>query len=378
MTLQVRPVRSVRERRDFLNLPRAIYEGNPAWVEPLRIELKMRLSPEKNPYFRHGEAECFVAYDGSRSVGRVTAQIDRAAFPGESPKEGHFGFYECVEDAAVSRALFDAATQWLSERRVQKMVGPYNFRLEDPAPGFLSHGFEKRPMFMMSYSRPYYLQQAMDAGFSTAMELKSYAVCEDYPIPQAILDRAEEARRIPGMRVREIDMKRMYDEAELLRTIFNESLKNNWGFVPFSAGQARAMARDLKMLADPRIILIAEVDGRSVGAVINLPNYYELLWDCKGRLFPKGLYRMAFHKKRIHSLRGYAMAVVPDYQSQGVGTLLLDESYKRGGRAGYSTGEVTWILNSNTSMSDLTQAFGGIEDKRYTIVEKSLFRGHNT
>lgn len=372
MTLQVRPVCSLRERRDFLNLPRAIYADSPAWVEPLRIELRMRLNPEKNPYFRHGAAELFMAYQNGRPVGRVSAQLDRVGTEGDPPREGHFGFYECVEDAGVSRALFSAAADWLGARRVPKIVGPYNFRLEDPAPGFLSHGFEKRPMFMMSYSKPYYLKQAEAFGFSKVMELKSYDVSRSRPIPQMVWDRADKAAAIPGMRVREISMKHMYDEAEIIRGIFNESLKGNWGFVPFSAAQARAMARDLKMLADPRIILIAEVDDRPVGAVINLPNYYELLWDCKGRLFPKGLYRMTFHKKRIHSLRGYAMAVLPDYQSQGVGTLLLAESFNRGGRAGYDTGEVTWILGSNTSMSELTQAFGGIEDKRYTIVEKNL------
>lgn len=372
MTVDVRPVRSSKEARDFLNLPRIIYKNDAAWVEPLRIELKIRLNSEKNPYFRHGHAERFVAYQNGKPVGRISAQVDSAAFPGDAPKEGHFGFYECVDDPAVSHALFEAATMWLKEKRAQKIVGPYNFRLEDPAPGFLSHGFDRRPMFMMAYSKPYYVQQAQAFGFSTAMELKSYAVNRERYLPQEMQDKAAIAAKIPGMIVREINMKRLYDEADMMRGIFNESLKNNWGFVPFSKGQARAMARDLKMLADPRIILIAEVNGKPVGTVINLPNYYDLFWDCRGRLFPKGLFRMCFQKKKITGLRGYAMAIVPEYQKQGVGTLLLNESFVRGIRAGYTNGEITWILGSNSAMSDLSQVFGGVEDKRYTIVEKLL------
>jgi GNAT superfamily N-acetyltransferase len=372
MTVDVRPVRSSSERRDFLDLPRSIYANDTAWVEPLRLELKIRLNPKKNPYFRHGDCEMFMAYRDGRPVGRISTQIDHAAFPGDIPKEGHFGFYECHEDPEVARALFSAATQWLQARRAQKMVGPYNFRLEDPAPGFLSHGFERRPMFMMAYSKPYYIQQAQDFGFSTAMELKSYAVSKERYLPKEMQDKASVAAKIAGMRVREINMECLYDEAEMMRGIFNESLKSNWGFVPFSAGQARAMARDLKMLADPRIILIAEVHGKPVGTVINLPNYYDLFWDCRGRLFPKGLFRMAFQKKKIQGLRGYAMAILPEYQKQGVGTLLLNESFVRALAAGYTHGEITWILGSNSAMSDLSQVFGGVEDKRYTIVEKSL------
>ncbi|PIR20700.1 MAG: hypothetical protein COV45_03875 [Deltaproteobacteria bacterium CG11_big_fil_rev_8_21_14_0_20_47_16] len=372
MTIDVRPVRTAKERRDFLNVPRCIYACDAAWVEPLRIELKTRLNPEKNPYFRKAESEMFVAYQDGRAAGRITAQIDRAAFPGDAPKEGHFGFYECVNDIAVSQALFSAATEWLKKQRAQKIVGPYNFRLEDPAPGFLTHGFDKRPMFMMAYSKPYYLKQAEAFGFSTVMELKSYAVSKDRYIPQEIQEKASVAAQIPGMTLREIDMKRMYDEAEMIGSIFNESLKNNWGFVPFSKAQVRAMARDLKMLADPRIILIAEVDGKPVGAVINLPDYHDLFWDCRGRLFPKGLLRMTFQKKKIRGLRGYAMAILPEYQKQGVGTLLLNESFVRAIPAGYTHGEITWILGSNHAMSDLSQVFGGIEDKCYTIVEKSL------
>lgn len=372
MSIDVRPVRTAQDKRNFLNLPRRIYANDPAWVEPLRLELKIRLNPEKNPYFRHGESEMFVAYRDGEPVGRITAQVDRAAFPGEAPKEGHFGFYECIDDAVVSQALFAAATAWLKQHRAQKIVGPYNFRLEDPAPGFLTHGFEKRPMFMMAYSKPYYVEQAKAFGFSTVMELKSYAVNRERYLPQEMQDKAAVAAQIPGMRVRELEMARMYEEAEMIGSIFNESLKNNWGFVPFSKGQVRAMARDLKMLADPRIILIAEVNGTPVGAVINLPNYYDLFWDCRGRLFPKGLFRMKFQKHKIKGLRGYAMAIMPEYQKQGVGTLLLNESFVRGIRAGYTNGEITWILGSNSAMSDLSQVFGGVEDKRYTIVEKSL------
>ncbi len=370
MTVAIEPVTTATDRRAFLNLPRALYAGDAAWIEPLRMELKQRLSP-KSSFFRRAEAALFLAKRGADVVGRISVQIDRHAHPGEHP-EGNFGFYEAVDDVEVASVLFGAAEDWLRARHVNKIVGPYNFRLEDPAPGFLAHGFDHPPCFMMPYSKPYYLAQAERAGFQPAMQLNCFSVRADFQFPQWIKDLDDQARGIPGLHVRCINLKRVYAEAEVIRHVFNEALRNNWGFIPFSEKQVQAMARDMGRIADPRIILIAEVDGRAVGVVINLPNLNDIFYDCRGRLFPKGLYRMLFQKKRIHSLRGYACAILDEYRGKGLGVHLIAESWRRGLAAGYTQGEITWVLGNNTGMNDLAQGFGGTPDKRYSVMEKAV------
>lgn len=384
-TVQIDIVRSRSDRRRFLSLPWHLYRHDPAWVAPLRIERAQRLDPTKNAFFRHGAAALFLARIGREIVGSISAQVDQSEVRGPGsevdfvprtshlgpPKEGAFGFYEAIDDQSVADALLAAATDWLHARGVSKMIGPCNFRLEDPAPGFLTKGFAYRPMFMMAYSKPYYPQQVERAGCTSVMDLHSYSVDKEHPLPPDLLSRAAQAASIPGMRVRCIRMARLYEEAELIRQLMNEALKNNWGFVPFSEAHVRKMARDLKMLADPRIILIAEVEGRPVGVVINLPNYYDILADCDGRLFPKGLYRMWRCRDRITSLRGYAMGILPEYQGHGVGCLLLRESYANGMAAGYLTGEITWILGSNKGMNELAQFLGGQQQKAYRLYQKS-------
>ncbi|MBI2345325.1 MAG: hypothetical protein HYV03_00210 [Deltaproteobacteria bacterium] len=359
-------VRNWRARRLFLRLPWRLYRHDPAWVAPLRIELARRIDPRKNPYFRHGEAALFLARAGREVVGRISAQVERAA------SEGAFGFYEAVDDQTVADTLLGAASEWLRRRGVGKVMGPCNFRLEDPAPGFLTRGFDLPPAFMMAYSKPHYPSQLERAGFTTVMDLHSYCVDKEHPLPQGLLDRADQAAAIPGLRIRQLQMERLFDEAELLRGIFNGALKNNWGFVPFSAAQARQMARDLKMLADPRIVLIAEVENRPIGAVINLPNYNDILADCNGRLFPKGLYRLWRCRHRIRGLRGYAMGILPDYQGHGVGCLLIREAHTRGMAAGYTYGEITWVLGSNKGMNELAQYLGGQQQKGYRLYQRTL------
>src|ERR671936_222072 len=77
MPVDVRPVRGLRELRQFISLPFRLHAGTP-WVPPLKLERYAFLNRRLNPYFKHGEAQYFLARRGGRVVGRVTAQIDHA------------------------------------------------------------------------------------------------------------------------------------------------------------------------------------------------------------------------------------------------------------------------------------------------------------
>src|SRR5262245_52830529 len=90
--LTITPVRGGRDLRDWLDVPEAIQGGDPHWIAPLRIEQKRLLDRRKNPFFRRGDAEFFLARRGARCVGRISAHT---ALPmaGLSPAAlGTFGF----------------------------------------------------------------------------------------------------------------------------------------------------------------------------------------------------------------------------------------------------------------------------------------------
>src|SRR5205807_8930492 len=75
--VDVAPVRGFADLRAFVDLPFRLHAGTP-WVPPLRLERYLFLNRKINAYFKHGEAEYFLARRDGRVVGRVTAQIDRA------------------------------------------------------------------------------------------------------------------------------------------------------------------------------------------------------------------------------------------------------------------------------------------------------------
>ena len=107
--LRVRRVETVRDRERFLRLPWSLYADDPAWVPPLLPLLRDRLSPKRNPYFRHAEVACFVAERSGAVVGRISTQVCQLVQNYHGQGTGHYGMFECENRPATAHALFDAA-----------------------------------------------------------------------------------------------------------------------------------------------------------------------------------------------------------------------------------------------------------------------------
>ena len=71
--ITIRPVKTPRDRKAFLDLPFRLYKNDPNWVPPLYVERNDHLT--RNPYFQHAEAQLFLAELDGEVVGRITAQI---------------------------------------------------------------------------------------------------------------------------------------------------------------------------------------------------------------------------------------------------------------------------------------------------------------
>ena len=119
----VKPVRTRAERQQFLDLHWEIYKPYPVWVPPLRQNLKELVGFAKHPFYDDAKAQAFIAYRGTRPVGRVHAIMHYAFFRRYKERRGYFGFFESIDDPAVSRAL------WTKSLRDVRRVGGLHWRL---------------------------------------------------------------------------------------------------------------------------------------------------------------------------------------------------------------------------------------------------------
>ncbi|MDE2581281.1 MAG: dATP pyrophosphohydrolase [Rhodospirillales bacterium] len=359
----------------FIRVPERLHRDDPHYVAPLHLERMEALTP-KNPFFGHAEVQFWIACRNGRDVGRISAQIDRQALAVRPDGTGLFGMIAAEDDPAVFRALVETAADWLRQRGMTRMQGPFNLNVNEEM-GLLVDGFDTPPMLLMGHDRPYVGPRLEALGLAKAKDV--YAYLYDVTVDLPASARRLIDRPLPeGLVVRRLDLKRYHDEVRTITEIFNDAWAENWGFVPLTEIETDHLAKSLKPLLDPRLVSIVEFKGQAVGFLVCLPNLNEAIRDLGGRLLPFGWARLLWRLK----VAGVKTARVPlmgirRAASRGVigkllPFLLIDAVRKGASGMGFTHVELSWILEDNLPMRHINESLGGMAYKTYRIYERAL------
>ena len=372
MSVTVSRVESARDLEAFLRVPYRIYRDDENYVFPLLGELKKFFDRKANPYFRHAEADLWLARRDGEVVGRVGASIDRYANEHHREKVGFFGFYEADDDDETAAALLTAARDWIAARGMEIMRGPGCFTSNHDWFGLQVDGVFNRPVIGMPYNPRHYERQLTAFGLTGAMDLYAWLITTRGEFPakmQALIDRIL-AR--PGLVIRPFDMKNFWQDAALARQLYNDCWSANWGFIPMDEEDFRHAAKDMKSMVDPDFLLIAEMDGKPIGFSLTIPDFNQALQPLRGRLFPFGWLKFLRAKSRIRVARTLLMGVLPEYRKLGVDMAMVYRTMQAGFARGITTGECSWILADNMPMNRILEGYGAERYKTYRIYETTV------
>jgi len=376
-TVNVRPVRGKEDLRAFLDVPFAIYAGDPNWVAPLYLERFEHLDPKKNPYFRHAEVELFIAYRSRRPVGRISAQLCRLRTERYKDGIGQFGFLEAENDPTVFAALFDAAAAWLKQRGATAIQGPFSFSINDET-GLLVEGFDTPPSMMMGHALPYYAARMEEAGFAKAKDVIAYDLFAEGALPRPLKSALDKALADKDVTLRPLDKKQLLKEMRTVVSIANDAWSDNWGFVPWTEDEMTALAGNLKMLVTGDYVAIAEYKGEAAAMAITLPNINDWIAGLDGKLLPFGWAKLGWSlfAGPPKAVRMPLMGVRRKYHGTVTGAVLGMSVIARVRdfhvARGTTRGEASWILEDNMPMRRMIEHFGGRPYKTYRIYEKLI------
>jgi hypothetical protein len=367
--IKVKPVTTKIELNQFIKFPWKIYKGNKHWVPPLIMEQKNLLDKNKNPFFKEAQAEYFLAYRNSEIVGRIAAIKNDVHLKYHNDSSGQFGFFECINDQQVANALFDTAKNWIKEKGLQIMRGPANPSSNDVF-GMLIDGFDDSPRLLMPYNPEYYISLCENYGLKKARDLYAWKIVYDKILSSEKLKRGQEiVRKRYNLKISQLDMKNFQRDLEKFKYVYNKAWAPNWGFVPMTEEQIDAMAKDMKPLAEPSLVLFGEIGDQLVGAALVMLDYNIIFKNMNGHLFPFNFLRLFTQKKKIDWARILTLGIIPEYQKRGLDTVFYWEIVHRAAAIGVRKGEASWVLEDNEMMNRGLELMNADRYKSYRIWE---------
>ncbi len=375
MSVEIREIPLGGNLTQFLDLVDYIYRDDPHYVRPLDLDIKQRLS-RKNLFFKHAEGVIFTAHRNGWCVGRCTAQIDRDHLARYNDDVGFFGFFDTVDDPEVSRALLDAAGDWLRQRGMKRIRGPLSLSTNEEV-GCLVEGFESPPMILMPHHRPYQGGLIEQAGLTKCKDAYSWGYTAG-EVPPRARKAYEQIRDMPEVRTRHADKRTLEADIRVIMDVYNDAWSENWGFVPLSEDEISQMARDLKLIAETRLSFITEIDGYPAAVALALPNVNEAIGDLRGKLFPLGIAKVLWRLKveRPRTARVIILGIRKKFRTvkkyAALSTYLYTQLNDSGRALGYERGELGWTLEDNTPVNLAIRFMGGKIVKRFRIYEKGL------
>jgi GNAT superfamily N-acetyltransferase len=367
----VRPVRTRADTGVFIRVQWAMNAHLVNWVPPLISERRALLDRTKNPFFLHSEAEYFIAERDGAPVGRIAAILNNNHNREHGENIGFFGFFESADDPAVASALFAAAEEWLRGKKVDAVRGPANPSVNDEY-GLLVEGFDDTPTVMMPFNPPCYGSLIEGAGYARAKDLYAYGLHSDSFVSEKLARVTARLMEREGLTIRTLNMGDFPAEIERIRALYAGAWQYNWGAVPLTREEFDALAKSLRPVLRPDLVLFAEAAGEPVGFALTLPDYNQVLrFNRSGRLVP-AILRLIFMRKKIRRVRILVLGVLPDRLRTGAGSLLMYETGRRAVAMGYPEGEAGWVLEDNVMMNRAAAFMNGTRTKVYRVYQKSL------
>jgi hypothetical protein len=377
MPIEIREHQPGGDVGPFIEAGHVVFAGDKNWVPPLNFEIKERLDPKKNPFFNRGECILFTAWNNGKLVGRASAQVDREHLNIWNDQTGFFGFFDTVDDEEVARALIEAAKKWLRAKGMKRMLGPMSLYVNEEM-GVLVEGFDTPPMLMMAHSREYQGALAEKAGLQKEKDLWAWRFKRG-EISKRALKAWEDIKKLPEVKLRSVDTSRMEEEIATIIDIYNDAWKGKWCFVPAMPDEAKKMAADMKLIIDRDLAFMAEVNGKTAGMCIMLPNLNEAIADLEGKLFPFGFAKLLYRVKVSHpkTCRLMMLGIKSEIRANmkrygGLSAAMYVEVAKRGMAKGYEWAELSWTREDDGPINAGIRIMGADVYKKYRVYQTAL------
>lgn len=374
MNIEVRPVSTPSDYRQFIYLPEKIHRDHANWVHPIFLDVLDYFNAKKNKSFSYCDTVLFLAFRNGEAVGRIMGIIHHPYNAQNGEKHARFSWMECYEDPEVYAALMGAVESWARERGMTHIVGPLGFSDKDPQ-GFLIEGYDEPVVLASNCNFPYLVSLTEAYGFAPRTNLVVYKVPVPEVLPPIIAKIEERHRRNEsGLRVVEFTSRRkvrpyIHPVLKLVNMTFTEI----YGFWPYREDEMDDFANRFLYLINPRYIkAVVNREEEVVAFIVGMSDMSEGIRKARGRLLPFGWIHLVLAARRTRQLNLLLGAIHPNYLGRGLDMLMGAKILESAKQTGKTTMDSHLELEHNTKVRAEMERMGGKVYKRFRIYIKRL------
>jgi hypothetical protein len=354
--LQVRTIRSSREKRRFLEFVYRVYRGNPCFKDVQVHGVRAFLSGHD----RFTRA-CHVRPVVIERNGETVCQAMLIWHPRLAVLQ--VSFFEALagEDSAV-RLLLDEARREARAAGLRRLVIGLNGHVSYGV-GFLCNGYDEPISFDSLYSPAYYLDYFSAMGFRQTF-LSAYRVnLANVRFPPPL------SRRIDAsFSFRTLDMRCFRDEILLFGELCNECLRDTYLYVDRDPSSLYQTLLPLRPLLRSENLIFVMKEGREVGFMFWHPDYNQIIPGGVRNSALKVALRYVFMRGRITRFKLNTVGLLPPYRHTAALAGLARETH-RYARRRFVEGETNFVWDNNIASTQINRHLTDGVVRRYSVFE---------
>lgn len=377
--IQVVEVTTSKQRKAFVDFFYDLYRDSPYAVPYLYLAEKLTLKPGSNPAFEFCEAQCFLAYNDGKVVGRVAAIINHRANDYWKREMARFGWFDFVDDPKVSEALLLAVEKWGKGKGMTEIAGPFGFEDMDRE-GMLVDGFDELSSMYVNYNYPYYPKHMDSLGYRKDNDYVEYRIKVPEVTPEKFARTAKLIKTRYHLEERKFSHREMTKggRARELFNILNITYGNLYGYSQLSTEQIDTITNNYIKLADLNLVTCVvdtEKDDKMVGFGVSFPSFSEALRHTRnGHLLPFGWWHllkvMKWHKTPTVDL--LLIGVLPEYRVKGANAIIFNDLISWYRRYGFKYAVTGPQMETNKGVLSQWQYLESEEIRRHRIYVKDI------
>lgn len=371
--LEVREVKTKKEKKEFLNFPLNLYKDNPYFVPPLYMDEK-KIFNDDYVYYDQSEAIYYNAYLDGKIVGRISGIIQHASNAKENTRRVRFTRFDSINNQEVANSLFSKVEEWAKNKGMDTIVGPLGFS-DLEREGLLIEGFEELSTFEEQYNYPYYQELIENYGFVKEvdwLERKLY-------LPKEVDPKFE---RLTTLMMKRYNLK--FAEAKNTKQfikkyaakffeIIDTTYVDIYGSVPFTPAMRDMMIKNFNLIIDMKhCAVIVDENDNVVCFGICFPSIAKAVQKSKGKLTPLALIRLLKAIKRPQILDLGLIGVLPEYAKKGIASSFIWEIIKMLQNGDIKYCETNLNLETNINIQNQWKAFDSVLHKRRRAFVKEI------